>query len=341
MRGRWTLLLLLSLAILPVAVTGCKSGGTSGGTQGTGSTSKSLELETVAQWLQSAHSRPVTFAAEEDGCKNCHDGQTFTETGGGFQPRMSASTTSSTEGSSTPRDWVVATDCRCCHTPVGTQIASDGKIQGVPSLDQAEGGRGALCMACHNGWHAAGPGRSGNAAAPHSSVQTDMLFGVNTLQVGSAVPSATASQEESISPHAKKVPDTCVGCHMWGSPPNHLFRITDFKGCERKGCHKQDMTDGGISPEDFDGNGTKDKVTAEVQGLMDKLKAAINKKAGSTDFKSERGNVVFVGSTVPTSSPAYAAAYNYFFVTNDRSKGIHNFQFTVRLLQQSIDGVSQ
>jgi hypothetical protein len=339
MRGRGALVLALALVmIVALAVSGCAKGtSTTGGTnEEQKEKSQGLKVKIVEDWAKSAHARPVVFAAEESGCQNCHDGLTFTQTGGGFQPRFA---TSSAEA---PRDWVVATDCRACHTGVGPTIAEKGSIEGVPSLPTAKGGLGALCMACHNGWHPSGPGRGGNPSAPHLSVQTDMLFGINTVDVGSSSASATAAGETSESPHAKKVKDTCVGCHLAGSAgPNHLFKITDFKSCQRKDCHKQDMTDGGTSPEDLDGDGTKEKVNAEVQGMMDKLKAAINKKAGSSEFKSEHGQVAFVGSQVTTASPAYKAAYNYFYVMQDKSMGIHNFGFTSRLLQQSLDAVSQ
>lgn len=348
MRGKWTLVLSLALIVVLAAVlAGCDQGGTQDGDNEQGEERPDLRLEVVEQWAQSAHARPIARGAEEEGCKNCHDGLTFTEAGGGFQPRFGEATepTRPAEGTETTepaRDWVVATDCRACHTGVGVEIAEEGSIDGIPSLDTAEGGRGALCMACHNGWHAAGPGREGNPAAPHYSVQADMLFGVNTLQVGTGTGGgATESDEESASPHLE-VEDTCVGCHLGGGDEaNHLFVIENYDGCEGEDCHDQDMTDGGDAEEDYDGDGQTEKAAAEVEGLMEKLKAEINRAAGSTDFRSERGDVAFEGGTVTTGDPAYQAAYNYLFVEKDKSRGIHNYQFTVRLLQQSLEGVSQ
>lgn len=333
-----------ALAVVLVVVAGCsgQSDQQQGGQQQGEATQTSMQLGIVQQWVTSAHSRPITFAAEEEGCKNCHDGQTFSETGGGFQPRLGAESTGT--GGSTgatgstettpPRDWVVATDCRVCHTAAGAQIADDGQVDQIPSIDSARGGLGSVCMACHNGWHPAGA-RNGELGAPHGSVQTDMLYGVNVVPVQGGG-GATQSEVASESPHLK-VTNTCAGCHMaGGDSPNHTFKVESYKGCQRKDCHKQDMTQGGTAKEDFDGDGQTEKFQAEVDGLMNTLQSEINRSAGTSSFSSAQGQVVFEGGSVSASDPAYAAAYNYFFVRNDRSRGVHNGPFTIKLLQDSL-----
>lgn len=342
LRAPAPLLFAIALAVLLVVMVGCT--GQVGDREPTGGKQepRTMRLEIVEQWAESSHARPITFAAEEEGCKNCHDGQTFTQAGGGFQPRFEAETTGSAGATGSaettpPRDWVVATDCRVCHTAAGVRIAEAGEVEQIPSLDRAEGGYGALCMACHNGWHGAGA-RDGELGAPHGSVQTDMFFGVNTVPV-EAQGGATQSEVESESPHAK-VTDTCVGCHVsGGDSPNHTFVVQSFEGCKRKDCHKSDMTDGGTAKEDFDGDGTTEKYQVEVEGLLDALEAAINQSAGTSSFTSAQGNVVFEGGQVTATDPAYAAAYNYLFVVDDRSRGVHNPKFTMRLLQDSLASV--
>lgn len=383
--------LLLVLVLALVALAGCQQGGTGGEDEnqqegGGQQQEQGLELEVVKQWVESGHARPITFAAEEEGCKNCHDGQTFSETGGGFQPRMSVQTTeaggegddeatgtagtddetgtASEEGTGAAgeeeeqeRDWVVATDCRACHTGAGAQIAEEGSVEGIPNLETAEGGQGALCMACHNGWHPPGVSR-GEPTAPHYSTQTDMMYAVNTLDpgasqgatggagqdtTGTGESTGTAGQgdEEMRSPHLE-VRDTCVGCHVAGGDnANHRFEIEDFEGCQREGCHEQDMTDGGDAEEDYDGDGRTEKVTAEVEGLMDTLEQEIIRSAGITSFESAQGQVLFKGGRLNANGPEYAAAYNYLYVDKDGSRGIHNTQFTVQLLQDSIEAVSR
>lgn len=337
-----------ALAAVLIVVAGCsgQSGRQQGGQQQEEATQTSMQLDLVQQWVTSAHARPITFAAEEEGCKNCHDGQTFSETGGGFQPRLGAESTG-TGGSTgatgsaetTPaRDWVVATDCRACHTAAGAQIAGDGQVDQIPSIDTAEGGLGAVCMACHNGWHPAGA-RDGEMGAPHGSVQTDMLYGVNVVPVQGG--GGTQSDVESESPHLK-VTNTCAGCHVSGSggSPNHTFKVESYKGCQRENCHNQDMTQGGTAREDYDGDGQTEKFQLEVDGLLDTLQSEINRSAGTSSFSSAQGQVVFEGGNVSASDPAYGAAYNYFFVRNDRSRGVHNGPFTIQLLQESLAALS-
>jgi hypothetical protein len=336
-----------------LVLSGCSgpSGGSTTSTGGTGSQTatetQSMKLDIVRQWALSRHALVVTRAATENGCKNCHDGLTFTLTGGGFTPRRTPAASVAPTGSdaSTPgqdegggesvRDFTVATDCRACHTAIGADIADAGTVDQIPSIPTATGGLGAVCMACHNGWHAAGKSAQGELTAPHTSVQTDMLYGVNTVDPGTE---STATQGGTKSPHLK-VKDTCVGCHVTGSGaegPNHTFRVEDYKGCERKDCHSQDMRQGGTAKNDYDGDGTKEKVATEIEGLSATLKAAIEAKAGK--FESAHGQVVFAKNAKPDQA-TYAAAYNYFFVQKDGSKGIHNAAFTVALLSRSIRAV--
>jgi len=346
-KGRISVLLLIT-ALSLAALAGCASTGTQGGTTNTGggatskdtTSTKTMSLGIVNEWVGSGHAQVVTFAAKEDGCKNCHDGATFSETGGGFQGRMSGSSggASATAGASNPgtdtvRDFVVATDCRACHTGAGAAIADRGTVDQIPSVSSAQGGLGAVCMACHNGWHMSGKNAAGELTAPHKSVQTDMLYGVNTVDPGAE---STATQGDAASAHLK-VKDTCVGCHLAGkNGPNHTFKVTSYAGCQAKDCHTTDMSQGIVAKQDYDGDGTKEKTVLEVEGLTSTLKTAIEAKSGT--FKSDRGQVVFAGGVKPDQA-TYAAAYNYFFVQNDGSRGVHNTKFVVDLLTRSIRAV--
>ena len=347
---RFALPLLLVSAIAATALTGCGSGGNGRGTGEDGASTdatQTMSLEIVEQWAISRHAQVVTRAATEEGCKNCHDGLTFTETGGGFQARIATSSVAASGqadandpgtdegGEESVRDFTVATDCRVCHMGAGAAIADKGSVDKIPSIPTAEGGLGALCMACHNGWHMAGKSAAGELTGPHTSVQTDMLFGVNTVDPGIE---STATEGAKGSPHLK-VKDTCVGCHVAGSDaegPNHTFRVTSFKGCQAKDCHDQDVTQGVTAKEDYDGDGTKEKSIAEIEGLTAQLKTAIESKAGK--FESARGQVAFASGIAPDQA-TYAAAYNYFFVLKDGSRGVHNTAFTVDLLSRSIRAV--
>ena len=346
-RSTISVFLLVSALSLSLLV-GCASNGgqdsakPSGGTDPSAEATKTMSLETVNQWAGSRHAQVVTRAAMEEGCKNCHDGLTFTETGGGFQARMTAPAMDAAaqadandpgtdEGDQeSVRDFTVATDCRACHMGAGPTIADRGTVDKIPSITTAEGGLGAVCMACHNGWHMAGKNAEGELTAPHTSVQTDMLYGVNTVDPGAE---STATQGDKESPHLK-VDNTCVGCHLAGKDgTNHTFRVESYSGCEAEDCHDTDMSQGIVAKEDYDGDGAKEKVTEEIAGLSAALKTAVEAKAGT--FESKSGQIVFAGGAKPDQA-TYAGAYNYFFVQKDGSEGVHKTKFVVDLLTRSI-----
>jgi hypothetical protein len=103
-------------------------------------------------------------------------------------------------GEESARDFTVAVDCKACHMGAGAAIADKGSVDQIPSVPTAEGGLGSVCTACHNGWHMSGKNADGELTAPHTSVQTDMLYGVNTVDPRVE---STATQGDPQSPHLK------------------------------------------------------------------------------------------------------------------------------------------
>lgn len=340
-RSIFRICLIAGFAMLVAASAGCTS--TSGPSKSTKAPVSaeataqvtSTRVKLVEEWLGSAHAKPVTFAAQEKGCMNCHDGQKFTETGGGFVPRLATGGSAIVTGLAGPRDWVVATDCRVCHTGPGVDFASKGKID-IPGME-VSAGVGAVCVACHNGWHGPGKTETGGQRAPHLSVQADAIFASNVATVG------TAEKIDTRNPH-QKVQELCVGCHMTGKPvpgdkpatgvlPNHSMKVGDRAGCVGTDCHKTDPLEGVVKT-DLDGDGAKEKFQLEVDGLLETLRSAIETDA-SGSFESAGGSIVFAKSAKPSDAD-YAAAYNYLFVMEDRSRGAHSPLFIPTLLQQSI-----
>lgn len=91
-----------------------------------------------------------------------------------------------------------------------------------------------------------------------------MMYGVNTVDPGV---DSTATQGDTQSSHLR-VEDTCVGCHHAGKDgPSHTLQVTSFVGCEGNDCHDSDMSQGVIAKEDYDGDGSKEKTTLEIEGL--------------------------------------------------------------------------
>jgi hypothetical protein len=86
--------------------------------------------------------------------------------------------------------------------------------------------------------------------------------------------------------------------------------------------------------QDYDGNGAVEGVQTEVKGLMDKL-AMLLPPYGST--------VVPIDNTTAIraySRPELRALFNYLFVMEDGSYGIHNLSYAVGLLKASIADLS-
>lgn len=351
MRDRYSPVLLFALALgVVLAVSGCAGGGEQQNEDGGGEEQEqqSMNLDIVEQWAQSPHSRVITTAAERPECARCHDGQAFVEAFG----EASAEGTGGASGEETAgaggdaeddgqeqgaaaddeaelprRDWAVSIDCRVCHTGEGARIAESGTAS-IPGEPEAEGGKGAICMNCHNSRHEADPANE-EREAPHYSPAADMLLGINIM------PTAEEVEE---SPHAK-VDDTCVGCHLQdeNGELSHTFTFENWEGCQRNGCHENDPR---TAKEDYDGDGNEEEFQVEVEGLLEAAKARIEEQAGGT-FKSERGSVVFTGENRQplenVDNDVYAAAYNYLLVWNDGSRGLHNPEATVKMLQ-SITG---
>jgi len=125
---------------------------------------------------------------------------------------------------------------------------------------------------------------------------------------------------------------------------------------------------------DYDGNGSADDIQVEIAGLRDALRIAIELKIGTmlstpVTLTPANGRIKYTitagakvrtipGPSVPTSenpeiawaaqSPTdqaawtalYQAAYNWVFVTNDGSQGIHNTGYAVNLLQSAYKAVT-
>jgi len=287
-----------------------------------------------AAWANSVHAVTTRIPVGEASCVGCH-------TGTGFIARMN--------GATTITDTTYhSIDCYTCHEPHGvTQPTSDSHLirnmASVTLIDgtkvtNAQAGEGILCMQCHQSRMAASavdttPGST--YFGPHEGPQADMLMGTNGYTYGQTIPSSA---------HQYVTTNTCVDCHMQtvaSTDPaflkagDHTFSTTyapagqtpeDLVGaCQT--CHGTDLTTFNIPMFNFSGTGGEAGVQTQVQALLDQLSALLppNKLVKSS---------LTIDST--WTKPQLEAAYNWLFVTRDGSKGVHNLDYTVGLLQASI-----
>ena len=116
--------------------------------------------------------------------------------------------------------------------------------------------------------------------------------------------------------HTTIISDRCITCHMFTMDyisadtiaiAGHTFE-PDVRACEP--CH-------GVIP-DFN----YDNVQTEIQELLDELNAALEAAQQSGDT---------------TTQDYYRAFFNYNFVLNDKSLGVHNTEYAEALLESSIE----
>jgi hypothetical protein len=285
-----------------------------------------------ATWNISVHAVTTTIPAGDAGCVGCH-------TGTGFIARMNGE-------SPITETAYHSIDCYTCHEPHGvTQPASDSHlIRNMASVTLIDGtkvtnaGEGILCMQCHQSRMAASavdttPGST--YFGPHEGPQADMLMGTNGYTYGQVIPSSA---------HQYVTTNTCVDCHMqtvastdpaFMKAGDHTFSTTyapagqpaeDLVGaCQA--CHGTDLTTFNFPTFNFSGTGGPAGVQTQVQALLDQLSTLL---PPNTQVKSS----LSINST--WTKPQLEAAYNWLFVTRDGSKGIHNLDYTVGLLQASI-----
>jgi len=291
----------------------------------------------TAAWGNSLHAVTTRDPAGNAGCVGCH-------TGTGFTQRMSGAQITNTA--------FHAIDCATCHEPHGqTNPSSDAHlIRNMASATLADGtkitsaGAGTLCMQCHQARQNASAyvdTTSGSSHyGPHHSPQADMLAGTNGYTYGLKIPSSA---------HGDVVKDTCVNCHMQtvaGTDPgymkvgDHTFKASYTPAGQAKQdlvaacqtCHGPDVTSFDFPLFDYNGDGQIDGVQTEVQGLLNQLSTML-----PPDNKVKSG--LAIDST--WTKPQLEAAYNWQFVANDGSKGVHNTAYAVGLLKASIANLSK
>ncbi|HLG26362.1 MAG TPA: multiheme c-type cytochrome, partial [Paenisporosarcina sp.] len=284
------------------------------------------------QWDNSKHGI-MDVREDRAGCANCHDGLGFVKWVKGGKVTLTTDMTEQTK---------IA--CATCHDPhdvtnpnqLRTTIAT--LKNGVEFID---GGKGTLCVNCHQGRRVAQTYVNGylnslsSHYGPHYGVQGDMLMATNVWTWGETLPS---------SPHLSATENSCVDCHMHAVElesgialsGGHTFNMTDPDGIDNvascENCHGNIGEDFGEKKfyingnADLDGNGEAEGLQHEIHGLLDIL-AKLLPPYGSTDINT-------IDSTWTLNEAA--GLFNYRFVEEDRSGGIHNPQFAVALLYLSI-----
>ena len=89
-----------------------------------------------------------------------------------------------------------------------------------------------------------------------------------------------------------------------------------------------------VALEDFDGDGSVEGIQSEVGGLMDLLVEALVADGLDTAGTDILGAL---GDTLTSTFLQREAGYNYAYIVDDKSLGIHNPDYCVQILQQSYE----
>ncbi len=328
------------------------------------------------EWNNSVHASSARETSPA--CVRCHTAPGFVgwATAGGMAAQnmyptnvICANAYSTNILTTAPNTTYEAITCQACHNPHNASnpyqlrlgynvVLSDGTVV-------TNAGAGGFCMECHNNRngsvtnmlaqyplnHITYPG--GVAFGTHDSPQADMLEGVNAVTYGQVIPSA---------PHASVVADTCVGCHMqpiattnaaFSLAGGHTTKMSYTNSLGAKipvanvctPCHGA-VTNFDIPAPDYVGYGYSQGIQTQVQILMNKLSTLLpppTYQANASNYVAD-GLVKSASAfrSVPTNYPPQflQALYNFEFVANDASLGVHNGPFAVGILKASIGNLT-
>lgn len=284
----------------------------------------------VLQWKNSIHATGASFArGTSASCAECHS------TWGFIAKIDPLSNLDQKVGTGEP------ITCAACHDP--HDAANPNQLRSVADVTLIDGtvvqwgGKGRLCMNCHKARRtgAIQVETGGTRQDPHRSAQVDMLAANNVANnFGYYIPSST---------HRDALENSCVDCHMYETPTSddagknllgsHSFGVqalvngavvNNVAACER--CHGEMESFHDIQARyDYDGDKTVEAAIDELHGLMDQV-AMLLPPIGVPTF------------TVTNSYTRIQkqAAFNYNYVHEDNSEGMHNYQYAVGLIQLTL-----
>jgi hypothetical protein len=303
------------------------------------------------EWYVSRHA--LTTGPTSANCTPCHSAN-------GFIARMGGAL--GTNAAFAP------ISCQACHEPHGQTTPTNNPhlLRMLASVTMPDGtvvtnaGFGALCLQCHHNRNGSATNQlvnyplgkptwwGGSSFGAHDNPQGDMIEGVNAHTYGQTIPSSA---------HRYAVTNLCVGCHMQATATTdpaflkaggHTFemsynvvtggvtnKVAKTDVCVQ--CHGPiDSFD--MVRQDYNGDGVIEGVQTEVQHLLDQLSTLLPNSTYRADGNYVANGLVKTSVSVKTNWPAkfLKAAYNWQFVNNDGSKGVHNAPFATGLLKASI-----
>jgi len=298
---------------------------------------------TFEEWEQSPHKEAAELLAEEiasfagreaffgERCAPCHSGEwraKYTEEGEAPEDYASA-VLGLTQAN-------LAITCAVCHDPHektsnNAEPGEESQLRHKQALtgDIYAGGNPTdvavyttvnhICGECHNR-RGADPADAGlqtsTSRPPHHSPQLDFLLGEGGVEIGGSPGNSAHSS----------IPEQCSRCHMYAkefesaeSPAvtGHAFYV-NYKGCAP--CHSEG--DAGIRSRSFQ---TKTDIEQRLNDLRNRLNSW-----GNWEYTANGGPSSGDQAAIPIEIKR--ARYNYYYVLNEGSLGVHNARYARYLI---------
>ena len=280
----------------------------------------------VFQWEHSTHATGGAFERNASFCANCHTSQ-------GFLDRIATGEMNASMDIEDP----LPQNCYTCHQIHATFTEEDWALTtSAPVTFWASGetidigSSSNLCISCHQARVESPPlpdpatGATVNITnkryGPHHGAQGMMFTGSGAYKVGDGY-------ENSV--HTAAIQNGCITCHMASAQGvesgGHTFNVSNEDG---------EINDAGcVSCHDGLSKPLEEYITetqTEIAGLIADLRQELIDRGlldPDTDY-----------AIVPQDFEEHEAGalYNYKYVTEDNSLGIHNYNFAKKLLENSI-----
>lgn len=280
------------------------------------------------QWNNSKHASGENVDRNTSPCTRCHVSEGFVQFANtGTIPSEVENPTS--------------IHCFTCHAPhtngnFALRVTAVQKLQNGDSFDLGEAN---ICAVCHQARYSVDTYITAKEElsehwGPHHSNQADMLIGTNGYEYDDYDYDVQTN-------HRGAMKNGCLDCHF--DVPNsyflggHSFNMAHGEGAEEEyntkacaQCHS-DMEDADDFNRRFAGGaGVQDSVTTLANNLR-----TILLNAGLIEYNAAEDSYHPIEDRV-TSADSAGAVWNWVFIEEDQSEGVHNPKYAIDLLTSAI-----
>jgi hypothetical protein len=280
------------------------------------------------QWESSVHATGGHYERNNASCAACHTSQ-------GFLDRIASGSMEASMDIENP----LPQNCYTCHkihqnyTDEDWEITASDPVALWVGGETIDVGKGNLCLNCHQarvpnpGIPPVGENEVYNITnkryGPHHGSQGAVFTGSSAYMVGSGYEN---------SPHTTLIENACVTCHMASisganESGGHTFRVISEDG---------DLNTAGCVQCHMDTDELEMKV-ATSQGEISVLLDSLGNTLKDLGLLDEDLNYAVVPQDF--TSVQLGVLWNYQYIKEDKSLGLHNFKFSKTLLENSIEAL--